>query len=67
MFNFGCICRLKNPFDTADHEFFLQKLIHVGVTGNALLLLKSYLTNHTQRCEVDGSISRKSSVKCGVP
>lgn len=51
MFNFGCICRLKKPFDTADHEILLQKLMHVGITGNVLLLLKSYLTNHTQNAK----------------
>ena len=41
--------------------------MHVGITRNALLLLKSHLTDPTQRFEVNGSISRESSVKCGVP
>ena len=41
--------------------------MHVGITGNALLLLKSYLTDRTQRCEVNGSISSENGIKCGVP
>ena len=42
--------------------------MHFGITGNALLLLKSYSTYPTQRCEVNGFISRReSSVKCCVP
>ena len=41
--------------------------MHTGITGNALLLLlKCHLTDCTQRCEVNGSISHESSVKCGV-
>ena len=58
---------LKKTFDTVDHEILLQKLMHVGITGNAFLLLKSYLTECAQRCEVNGSISCESSVKYGVP
>ena len=41
--------------------------MHVGITGNALLLIKSYLIDRTQRCEVNRFISRESTVKCGVP
>ena len=51
---------LKKAFDTADHEILLQKIMHVGITGNALLLIKSYLIDRTQRCEVNGFISRES-------
>ena len=58
---------LKKTFDTFDHEILLQKLMHVGITGNAFLLLKSYLTECAQICEVNGSISCESSVKYRVP
>ncbi|CAB3997187.1 Hypothetical predicted protein [Paramuricea clavata] len=58
---------LKKAFDTVDHEILLQKLKLVGITGSAFLLLKSYLTGRTQRCEVNGSISGENDVKCGVP
>ena len=61
---------VKKAFDTVDHEILLQKLKLVGITGRAFLLLKSYLTGHTQRCEINGSItssiSGENDVKCGV-
>ena len=41
--------------------------MHVGITGNALLQIKSNLIDGTQRCEVNAFISRESRVKCGVP
>ena len=67
LFSLVVFIDLKKAFDTVDHEILLQKLTHIGITGNAFLLLKSYITYRTQRCEVNGFISRESSVKCGVP
>ena len=45
---------LKKAFDTVDHNISLRKLYCYGVDGNALQLLKSYLTDRTQRCYVNG-------------
>ena len=67
LFNLVVFVDLKKPFDTVHHEILLQKLKLVGITGSAFLLLKSYLTGRTQRCEVNGSISGGNVVKCGVP
>ena len=53
LFNLVVFMDLKKAFDTVDHEILLQQLMHVGITGNALLLIKSYLIDRTQRCEVD--------------
>ena len=44
---------LKKAFDTVDHNILLRKLYY-GFKGNALQLLKSYLTDRTQRCYVNG-------------
>ena len=63
LFNLVVFIDLKKAFDTIDHKILLQKLKHIGITGNALLLLKSYLACRTQRCEVNGFISRESRVK----
>jgi hypothetical protein len=52
-FNLVVFVDLKKAFDTVDHEILLQKLKLVGVTGSTFLLLKSYLTDRTQRCEVN--------------
>ena len=67
LFNLVVFVDLKKAFDTVDHEILLQKLKLVGIPGSAFLLLKSYLTGRTQRCEVNRSISGENDVKCGVP
>jgi hypothetical protein len=67
LFNLVVFVDLNKAFDTVDHEILLEKLMHVGITGNALLLLKSYLTDRTQRCEVNGSIPNENGIKCVVP
>ena len=38
-----------------------------GIKGIALDWFRSYLTNRTKRCLVNGSLSRNCSLKCGVP
>ena len=58
---------LKKAFDTVDHNILLRKLYRYGVNGNALQLLKSYLTDRTQRCYVNGVLSTEQYVSCGIP
>ena len=38
-----------------------------GIQGKALDWFKSYLKNRTQRCYVDGCLSKFSTFTCGVP
>ena len=47
----------KKAFDTVDHNILLRKLYCYGVNDNTLQLLKSYLTDRTQRCYVNGVLS----------
>ena len=58
---------LKKAFDTVDHEIRLTKMNYYGVQGVALDWFNSDLTNRTQRCLVNGSLSKTCSLKCGVP
>ena len=58
---------LKKAFDTVVHNILLRKLYCYGVDGNALQLLKSYLTDRTQRCYVNGVLSTEQYVSCGIP
>ena len=58
---------LKKAFDTVDYNILLRKLYCYGVDGNALQLLKSYLTDRTQRCYVNGVLSTEQYVSCGIP
>ena len=55
-------------FDTIDHEILFELLEkYVGITGNALQLIKSYFSNRTQRVVIDGILSDFASLVCGVP
>ncbi|CAB3997685.1 Hypothetical predicted protein [Paramuricea clavata] len=38
-----------------------------GIKDKAHLLLRSYLTDRTQKCQVNGVVSSEHKVKCGVP
>ncbi|GBP00321.1 Probable RNA-directed DNA polymerase from transposon BS [Eumeta japonica] len=46
-------CDLSKAFDCVYHETLIGKLRHYGVTGRALDLLKSYLSNRVQRVGVN--------------
>ena len=66
-FNLVVLIDLKKAFDTVNHEILIKKLELAGIKDNALKLLKCYLTNRTQKCEVNGCTSNENDVKCGVP
>ena len=58
---------LKKAFDTVDHEILLTKMNRCGIQRKTLNWFKSYLTNRTQRCSVNGCLSYFTTLKCGVP
>ena len=58
---------LKKAFDTVDHNILLRKLYCYGVDGNALQLLKSYLTDRMKRRYVNGVLSTEQYISCGIP
>ena len=58
---------LKKAFDTVDHDVLLAKLSLYGIQDSAYDWLKSYLNNRTQKCVVNGSLSKVCSLGCGVP
>ena len=58
---------LKKAFDTIDHKIMLQKLGNYGVDRNSLRSFESYLSNRTQKCRIDGHLSKSKPVTCGVP
>ena len=49
------------------HERLLTEMNRYGIQGISLDWFKSYLTNRTQRCSVNGCLSDFTTLKCGVP
>jgi hypothetical protein len=58
---------LSKAFDTINHKILLSKLNYYGITGTALKLLESYLTNRTQFVSFDGCHSGDIKIDTGVP
>ena len=58
---------MKKAFDTVDHQILLSKLEVYGIKGQAINLLKSYLTNRKQKCQIRNPFSSERLIKCGVP
>ena len=54
-------------FDTVNHEILISKLDHYGVSGVSNNLMKSYLSNRTQRTEINGTLSDEGIIRHGVP
>ena len=58
---------LKKAFDTVDHNILPMKLHYYGLRGSCHEWFTSYLSNCTQTCLINTSMSTPKSVKCGVP
>ena len=59
---------LSAAFDTVDHGILLHRLqSKLGLRDKALSWFKSYLAGRTQQVSVNGSLSDKFSLSCGVP
>ncbi|XP_048580104.1 uncharacterized protein LOC116603374 isoform X1 [Nematostella vectensis] len=66
-FNLVVFLDLKKAFDTVNHDILLRKLELNGITGNALLLIQSYLSNRKQKCQLNSTVSSESKITCGIP
>ena len=58
---------IRKAFDSIDHEILLEKLAYYGVSQIEYTWFQSYLANRQQQCQVNGFISGKKEIICGVP
>ena len=58
---------LSAAFDTIDHCILLEELHRIGVRGDALRWMSSYLTDRTQCVSVDDHLSCEIRLQHGVP
>ena len=69
--NKGCggaiLMDLSKAFDTLNHDLHIAKLHAYGFSKNALILIKSYLSNRWQRIKVNKSYSSWVELLIGVP
>ena len=58
---------LPKAFDSINHDPLIAKLNAYGFTKNSLRLIKSYLSNHWQRTNINTSFSSWTELLLGVP
>ena len=58
---------IKKAFDTVNHDILLKKLEMYGLGESALALLRNYLTDRTQKCNLQGMLSKQRKITCGIP
>ena len=57
----------SKAFDVVPHRRLLLKLHHLGIRGQALKWIESFLSNRTQQVAVEGQLSDVGKVTSGVP
>jgi hypothetical protein len=58
---------MSAAFDTVDHNLLSQKLLSLGIAGEALEWFKVYLSGRSHSTQVDGLMSQPLALKMGVP
>ena len=66
-FSCGVFVDLEKAFVTVNHKILVDKLNHYGIKGIQNKWFTSYLENRSQSVTLDGSLSEKLPVHCGVP
>ena len=58
---------LSKAFDSISHELVLEKLSKLGLQTNAILWVKSYITNRKQSTKFKNFTSNEETVSSGIP
>lgn len=57
----------SKAFDSVPHQRLLRKLENMGITGNVLAWIRSFLSNRSQCVRVEDAVSEWKPVKSGIP
>ena len=57
----------SKAFDKVPHQRLLKKMENLGIAGNTLQWIKSFLSDRKQRVRVENEFSSWTSVKSGIP
>lgn len=63
----GIFIDLRKAFDTVSHVILLEKINKIGITGTALDILKSYLSNRKQIVKIGNHQSQPKPITYGIP
>ena len=63
----NAVAFIKLTFDIVDHETLLRNMNPWGIYEKTFDWFKSYLTDYTQWCSVNGCLPDFTTLKCGVP
>ena len=63
----NAVAFLNLAFDIVDHETLLRNMNPWGIYEKTFDWFKSYLTDYTQWCSVNGCLPDFTTLKCGVP
>ena len=66
-FILGTFIDLSEAFDTVDHKILISKLKNIGVRGNNLKWLESYLNNRKQFIAYNNKYTSFETITCSVP
>ena len=61
------ILDFSKAFDKVAHERLLLKLEYYSIRGLVLAWIKAWLIGRTQQVALEGEVSEKSCMRCGVP
>ena len=65
-FCIGVFLDLKKAFDVVPHNILLKKLKKLGINGVPLQWFKSYLSNRTQKVDINGNLSSSKNIPISV-
>ena len=58
---------MAKAFDKVSHKLLLHKLFNIGIQGDVLKWIKTYLFNRIQSVKIDNNMSKPQKVISGVP